>query len=385
MRTLVADVTLLPEPDFSRARIGVRWHTGAADELVVARSQAVTEYRRTDRGAVELARRLADLPNAEVAQELNSAGYKTGAGRHFDRMAVANMRHYHKIPQPDLLKEGELTVAEVARRLGIRHESVIYWIARGWLPARPRPERAVVRPVRRRRRSMLRERVARSAHVHEPDSTEPQGANELSIGEVAPVLGISTNVVYYWAERHYVEARRAPGGRLFVKFGKDVEAAGRERIAASVHLPPRRRPSMGTSDCDNGAYGTGTAPSTGLRDASVEPDRTGFSCPTCGRFIVTVIEGGATPSTVRPGGSVTMPAGKRRTVAGVPMCQRPRPYSAKEVVAGGSTPARVNKTLSPRTPNPTRHYEETQYEATVPVIVDRVRQAQVVNALEPEW
>ena len=142
---------------------------------------------------------------------------------------------------------------------------------------------------------------------------------------------------------------------------------------------------MGTSDCDNGAYGTGTAPSTGLRDASVEPDRTGFSCPTCGRFIVTAIEGCATPSTVRPGGSVTMPAGKRRTVAGVPMCQRPRPYSAKEVVAGGSTPARVNKTLSPRTPNPTRHYEETQYEATVPVIVDRVRQAQVVNALEPEW
>ena len=50
-------------------------------------------------------------------------------------MAVANMRHYHKIPQPDLLKEGELTVAEVARRLGIRHESVIYWIAHGWLPA----------------------------------------------------------------------------------------------------------------------------------------------------------------------------------------------------------------------------------------------------------
>ena len=48
---------------------------------------------------------------------------------------------------------------------------------------------------------------------------------------------------------------------------------------------------MGTSDCDNGAYGTGTAPSTGLRDASVEPDRTGFSCPTCGRFIVTAIEG----------------------------------------------------------------------------------------------
>ncbi|MHB1499328.1 MAG: recombinase family protein, partial [Acidimicrobiales bacterium] len=98
LRTLVADVTLLPEPDFSKARIGVRWHTGAADELVVARRQAVTEYRRTDRGAIEMAGWLADLTNAEVARELNATGYKTGAGRPFDRMAVANMRHYHKIP-----------------------------------------------------------------------------------------------------------------------------------------------------------------------------------------------------------------------------------------------------------------------------------------------
>lgn len=129
LRTLVADVTLLPEPDFSKARIGVRWHTGAADELVVARRQAVTEYRRTDRGAIEMAGRLADLTNAEVARELNATGYKTGAGRPFDRMAVANMRHYHKIPQPGLLEEGELTVAEVARRLGIGHGSVTYWIA----------------------------------------------------------------------------------------------------------------------------------------------------------------------------------------------------------------------------------------------------------------
>ena len=37
LRTLVADVTLLPEPDPGKARIGIRWHTGATDELTVAR------------------------------------------------------------------------------------------------------------------------------------------------------------------------------------------------------------------------------------------------------------------------------------------------------------------------------------------------------------
>ena len=41
LRTLIADVTLLPEPDLAKARIGIRWHTGAADEIVVAGGDAV--------------------------------------------------------------------------------------------------------------------------------------------------------------------------------------------------------------------------------------------------------------------------------------------------------------------------------------------------------
>ena len=38
LRTLIADVTLLPEPDRDKARIGIRWHTGATDEITVARA-----------------------------------------------------------------------------------------------------------------------------------------------------------------------------------------------------------------------------------------------------------------------------------------------------------------------------------------------------------
>jgi hypothetical protein len=36
MRTLIADVILPPEPDQAKVRIGIRWHTGATDELTVA-------------------------------------------------------------------------------------------------------------------------------------------------------------------------------------------------------------------------------------------------------------------------------------------------------------------------------------------------------------
>jgi DNA invertase Pin-like site-specific DNA recombinase len=81
LRTLVADVTLLPEPDLAKARIGIRWHTGATDEVVIARRMAVVAYRRTAPAAVELARRLGPTTdNTTLAAELNAAGHRTGRG-----------------------------------------------------------------------------------------------------------------------------------------------------------------------------------------------------------------------------------------------------------------------------------------------------------------
>ncbi len=238
LRTLIADVTLLPEPDFAKARIGIRWHTGATDELVVARRIRVNEWRRTDPAAVDLARRLAHLPNRDLAERLNAAGYTTGAGRPFDRMAVANLRQYHRVPPAGLLRDGEVTVADVARRLGISHGAVIHWIARGWLPARRGLNNQWCVPFSADVEAACRERVTRSAHIHEPDSTDQRADHELTVAEVAVVLGISTNVVYYWIERRHVVARRGTGGRLFIPFGPDIEAACRARVAASVHLKP---------------------------------------------------------------------------------------------------------------------------------------------------
>jgi hypothetical protein len=53
LRTLIADVTLLPEPNSDTVRIGVRWQTGATDELTVARPGP----GRTLAAASELVRR----------------------------------------------------------------------------------------------------------------------------------------------------------------------------------------------------------------------------------------------------------------------------------------------------------------------------------------
>jgi DNA invertase Pin-like site-specific DNA recombinase len=137
LRTLVADITLLPEPDLTKARIGIRWHTGATDEVVIARRQSVVEYRRTHPAAVELVRRLGLIrSNAELAASLNQAGHRTGAGRPFDNVAVANLRQTHGIPSPGLLRDGEVTVAEAAQRLGVSANTVYEWIKGGRLAAR---------------------------------------------------------------------------------------------------------------------------------------------------------------------------------------------------------------------------------------------------------
>ncbi|MHB8288437.1 MAG: helix-turn-helix domain-containing protein [Acidimicrobiales bacterium] len=237
LRTLVADVTLLPEPDFSKARIGIRWHTGVGEEITVARRMRIAERRRTDPAAVDLARSLWELSNTEIAERLRAAGYVTGVGRPFDCDAVTSLRNYHGIPKPQLLKDGETTVAEIARRLGVDHNSVIYWINRGWLPARRGLNDQWCIPFDADIEANCRDRVARSAHIHQPDSTDPKATHELTVGEVAAILAISTNVVYNWIERHHIDARRGTGGRLYIPFGPDIEAACRTRVANSARIP----------------------------------------------------------------------------------------------------------------------------------------------------
>jgi DNA invertase Pin-like site-specific DNA recombinase len=238
LRTLIADVTLLPEPDFGKARIGIRWHTGATDELVVSRAMAIVETRRTDAAAIDMARGLSHLSNNDIAEQLNAAGYVTGAGRAFDNAAVASMRQYHHVPRPRLLEDGEVTATEVAYRLGITSGAVIYWITQGWLVARRGINNQWCVPFDAEVEEECRRRVAGSTQIHPPDSLEQRSAHELTVGEVAVVLGISTNVVYYWLERGHVVARRGPGGRWFISFDADTEASCRTRVATSVHLKP---------------------------------------------------------------------------------------------------------------------------------------------------
>jgi len=138
LRTVIADVTLLPSDDATECRIGVRWHTGTTDEIVTGRRGP----DRTPPGAVELARRLGSvLSDEDLAAALNRGGHRTGKGRPFDVKAVRWIRHAYQIraPRTQCLRDGEITVKQAAARLGISADAVYQWLSLGQVPARKDP------------------------------------------------------------------------------------------------------------------------------------------------------------------------------------------------------------------------------------------------------
>jgi excisionase family DNA binding protein len=237
LRTLIADVTLLPEPDLSKARIGIRWHTGVTDEVTIARRHSIVESHRTDPAAVDLVRSLGPThANMDLAHRLNHDGYLTGAGRPFDVTAVANLRSYHRIAPVGLLAEGEITVVDAAQRVGVTTTIIYGWVHAGVLTARRGPGGRICIPFDAEVEHACQQRAATSVHIARHATTDPPGEHEWTVKQVAVALEISTNVVYYWLETGLLDARKGPGSRWLITYDPEVEDTCRARIATSSHL-----------------------------------------------------------------------------------------------------------------------------------------------------
>ncbi len=166
VRSLVADVTLRSEPAGARLRIGIRWRSGAVEEVVTHRWKSAVESRRTSADVVALVARLApERTDAEIADILNAEGRTTGTGRPFDVEAVRWVRFAHRIRSRPLLAPGELTVDQVATHLGIGVSAVYYWIDHGQLEARRGPAGRLCVPFSPEVATTCRERMASSRHL----------------------------------------------------------------------------------------------------------------------------------------------------------------------------------------------------------------------------
>ena len=167
LRTLIADITLLPEPDRAKARIGIRWRTGATDEITVTRVVHPGTAKRSPSPAVAMVTRLGPTtPTAELAELLNAAGLTTGTGAPFDVKAVQWIRHAYHVPAPNPYADGEISVADAAARLGTSIGVVYDWIKTGKLAARRGPGNRLCIPWSERVEAECRCRITESGHLN---------------------------------------------------------------------------------------------------------------------------------------------------------------------------------------------------------------------------
>lgn len=167
LRTLIADITLLPEINPTQARIGIRWHTGSCDELVTDRPLPPGPAKRSPAPAVELIRQLGPTTDTrDMADKLNAAGLTTGHGRPFDLAAVQWIRHAYRIPAPAAYADGEISVADAARRLGTSTGVIYDWIKTGKLTARRGTGNRLCIPWTEHIATECRRRISESGHLN---------------------------------------------------------------------------------------------------------------------------------------------------------------------------------------------------------------------------
>ena len=137
LRTLISDITVLPETDRATARIGLRWHTGATDQIHLTRAPDSTATRRTPADVLALIRELGPTTsNNDLVALLAARGMTTGEGQPFDLKAIRWVRWTYKIPGPGAYHDSERSVNEVATDLRCNPATIYYYINRGYLPAR---------------------------------------------------------------------------------------------------------------------------------------------------------------------------------------------------------------------------------------------------------
>ena len=176
LRALIADITITSQPKGRELRVGIRWRSGASEEHTVQRPKKRQEVIRTPPEAIELTRRLApDHPNAQIAEQLNAAGLRTGTGGPFAAGHVQWIRWRHKIPYPATwANDGERTVSQIANELGVSDATIYDWITTGKLTARRGPANRLYIPYGPDVEQECRQRVANSVHL--PTETKIRAA-----------------------------------------------------------------------------------------------------------------------------------------------------------------------------------------------------------------
>ena len=161
LRSLIEDVTLTSQPDRPELHIGIRWRSGASDEMTALRPVAARSQRA--QVVLEVMRELGPThTNQQLAEHLNQAGYLTASGRPFTEEGVRWLRWKHRVSFPSPLHGGEVGVHELAQQLDIGDHVIYRWIQDGKLQARRAGRRKLAIPFNDEIEAACRKRLADS-------------------------------------------------------------------------------------------------------------------------------------------------------------------------------------------------------------------------------
>jgi hypothetical protein len=116
----------------------------------------------------ELAKSMSD---PQIVAELNRCGEKSATGRSHTKHTISWIRWKYKSPSPSHKRPEELTVQELAVRLGVQPGPVYYWVKRGMIEGRRLNNGAPVWiTINESTLKELRDRVSRSKKMRkQPD------------------------------------------------------------------------------------------------------------------------------------------------------------------------------------------------------------------------
>lgn len=136
LQLLLKDITV-EKPERHQAVLHMRWQGGLCEDLMVELPRSSADRWRHSEALVSRVRELAkQFSDEEIATKLDAEGLISAKGNRFTRSSISWIRHKHKIPPADKKKPHELTVKDVAKRFGVSHNVVYYWIERKTIPAR---------------------------------------------------------------------------------------------------------------------------------------------------------------------------------------------------------------------------------------------------------
>ena len=137
LRLLIKDITVEKQHGARHAILHIRWQGGACGDVNVDLPRPRAEAIRYSEPVIARVRDMARiLTDQQIVAELNRLGELSATGRRHTMHTISWIRYKYKIPGPSLKRPEEVTVQELAARLGVQPGPVYYWIKRGMIETR---------------------------------------------------------------------------------------------------------------------------------------------------------------------------------------------------------------------------------------------------------